>query len=1694
MSTGISFANLSTQLNLGASRAALGLLRFRSAPLREYLRSLFESAPGTGHSFLADPVFEAMFGWKPATQSLSQLSGTLLHPSLVEALIKPAKNDNGEYSADPWESEQAPYRHQLEAWRALIEQTPPRSVLVSSGTGSGKTECFLIPILNDLACQAGNLSKPLSGVNALFLYPLNALIKSQRDRLTAWTEPFGGKLRYCLYNGETPLQSPPPRARKWRCEVIGRDELRDNPPPILVTNATMLEYMLVRTDDRPILNKSQGCLRWIVIDEAHNYIGSQAAELTLLLRRVLHAFGCRAEDVHFVATSATMGGDGNQGKTATALQEFLADIAGVDVSQITIVIGEREVPRIPSTFNHLDKVRPNNIALRGLSEKSRYEVLASDPHIRRIRERLIRQAACLSDLVRELFGRDGEDVRHETLELLDLCTQASIETNRDRKEPFLPLRGHFFQRTQSGLWACANEACGGRRGSLLDDTCWAFGKLFLDRRQHCDVCKNPVFELVQCSVCGTEHLSAIEITEKGIDKLKPRTYFQNEDEFQLELEPEDDEENEREASYDQESLSRLLVAGNLDHPAKMSLSPDLRLENWTGKREGIVVYLQVPDDDNKLVCPCCRTRENPRKQLFVPIRLGAPFLLQTAIPILLRHMKPFGNTRQNLPWEGRRLISFTDSRQGTARFAVKLQQDAERNYVRSLLYHTVADRARPVGNERVEELRQEIVKFEQAIAENPVLRGLIGKTLEEKHSQLAKLLAEPLGRLSWGEAINVLLATDSFNKQLLPPLKEQTFGLDDRALAKLCLWREFLFRPKRQFSMEGLGLLRLDYPVLNDVLKVPLILAQRGVKIEEWRDLLRVTLDFWIRGRKSVAIPQDIMRWIGYKGLPTIVILPGRERQPAQFTWPTTRTAVSRRAGLVRLLAYTFELDLKNGQHRADIEEMLIAVWRGVQPLLSATESGYHLDLELRADIVAVREAWLCPVTRRLLPVTFRGITPYLPESLTDNLAKCKKFLLPKLEKPFWSGTEPGEREHWLEEQPDILNLRHLGVWTDLNDRIAGFTPYFRTVEHSAQISSQQLTQREKKFKEGKINLMSCSTTMEMGVDIGGLTGVAMNNAPPNPANFMQRAGRAGRRGETAAVSFTLCKNTPHGAAVFRNPLWPFTTPMAMPKVLLQSQRIVQRHINALSLADFLSQTPNDILHLRAGWFFEVRDETRSAPCTAFRHWLSNAGENENLQKGIKALLGRTCLEGSSVRQVLAATSAMIGQAHDDWHKEASALLENLQEVRTNKGDSRPERAINLQLERIRREYLLGELANRSFLPGYSFPTGVVSLLTTTMEDFNLNKQHVFNREEREDNRTYRAGSPSRDLALAIRDYAPGTDTVLDGRVYRSGGVTLNWQAPINAEAGPEIQSLRWIWRCQICGGCGSFPTKLESCPHCGKDNSKNLTCYEYLQPAGFAVNIRHEPHNDITTSQYIPVRDPLISLAESEWSALPLAILGQCRVSSRGTLFYRTDGLHGKGYALCLRCGFADSMNYDGTIPKTLDNHKRLRGGRNNDREQECPGNHEASWAIKTNLRLGKETHTDVFELQLRGLSGPDNRKEKRRAAYSIAVALRRALAQQLGIEEQEIGCATQFSLDFSGHSTPSIYLYDIASDGAGYSTQAMSSLSTLFASAKRALECPRECDAACQACLLTYDTQHHLDDLDRKAALALLVIAKTT
>ncbi len=230
------FSNLASEWAKRAARATLSAVGPRNKTVLAELKRLMERPMGEVGSFLAPPVMEALFEWEKADRSISELG--LFEDSLIEALNSPPAPHQDRAFHKSW----YPYLHQQKAWSALLEDKP-RSVIVNTGTASGKTECFLLPVLNDLAKEANNGS--VSGVRALFLYPLNALIHSQEERLAAWTAGFGGDLRFCLYNGNTP-ENPGPLSRSKPSQVLSRKELRADPPHLLVSNATMLEYMLLR--------------------------------------------------------------------------------------------------------------------------------------------------------------------------------------------------------------------------------------------------------------------------------------------------------------------------------------------------------------------------------------------------------------------------------------------------------------------------------------------------------------------------------------------------------------------------------------------------------------------------------------------------------------------------------------------------------------------------------------------------------------------------------------------------------------------------------------------------------------------------------------------------------------------------------------------------------------------------------------------------------------------------------------------------------------------------------------------------------------------------------------------------------------------------------------------------------------------------------------------------------------------------------------------------------------------------------------------------------------------------------------------------------------------------------------------------------------------------------------------------------
>ncbi len=1652
---------------------------------------------GEDGSFLSPPVLESLFEWERADQTLNDLG--LFHEELLASLDSPTPP----FEARRFPRSLYPYRHQLAAWQAL-KSAECRSVIVSTGTASGKTECFLLPILDDLVRESAEAGA-LSGVRAIFLYPLNALIASQRERLEAWTCRFGERVRFCLYNGHTPTSVPSAVRRMHPSMVLDRDGLRDNPPPMLVTNATMLEYMLVRGEDRQILEKSRGSVRWIVLDEAHTYVGSNAAEIALLLRRVMNGFRVAPGSVRFVATSATIGSS----DSSRELQRYLADLAGIDPAQVTFVSGRRSAERIDGTDHDTDLSREH---LSHLKPGHCYDVLAKSAAACGVRARLLDGPVSARDVASILTGKDSRDVGHRDLQnalaFADLAARA-----RRGETSFLPTRAHFFHRTQPGLWTCGDTRCRGKVRSMLDAPDWKFGKLFLDRRERCDECEGLVFEVVFCSDCGTEYMLAGAVPSDGKIESGRLVQIRLEDrelDAPLSLRPGDADEDEPGSDgltndgvrsgieQPRARTIRRLFAGNV--PDGVASVP-FGFNPQTGAygRPDAPTQLQTSGGaGDELRCACCGSIEREDAAVFRPLRLGARFFLGVAIPTLLEHL-PVEKASYDKPMGGRQMITFTDSRQGTARFASLSQDEAERNHVRSLIVHRLwADRGKLSPAD--EQLRKELVS-DLALLEGsgPNLAQVTRRHRERLAVLDAKSAESP--RKSWPALVGALAGEESL-KKWMPHAHRSHYRLaelDTADWAELSLIRELLRPPKRASSLETMGLVALDYPLIRQIDETPSEWPKNW-SIGDWRDFLAIGVDFVFRTYVAVDLARpEFRRWLGVPISVTHIAGPGQPGQKnVRYPWPTA--GKSRPSRIVQLLLNARDAESSESDVREWANEILLYAWKTLTNLemFRKDAEGYRLRLGEHVEIVAPSAGWRCPVTRRFLARTFRGFSPYQNRAWVRKEERCAPVEMPTLVYSFPRDATSGAwnvpaAQLWKEIDPKVEAARRAGIWTEFSDRIADFAVYFAVAEHSAQQSRARLEQIEQQFRAGMLNVLSCSTTMEMGVDIGDLVAIAMNNAPPGPANYLQRAGRAGRRGQSQAISLTMCQARPHAEAIFANPMWAFSTPIHVPRVSLDSERIVRRHLNAQLLGAFQGELQVQSLKLTCSEFFASGASTPDSPAEVFARWCGAQAIDPSAVRGsIGAIVRNTVLEAKSLHKLISEAGIAMMRIRQDWSRDRACLARELElaggRIDDASTDDVVQRSVLVRIKRLEEEYLLAHLCQHGFLPSHGFPLGVVPFVNTTAE---ILEEEIKRRRARKDaagagfddagGREDWLGSrreyPTRALPMAIREYAPGTTIVLDGLAYHPRGLTLNWHIPANDGELKEVQALAYTWHCAACGRVQTSTQPVKACEDCGRP----VVATRFIRPAGFAVDIRERVTNDFTQRAHQPFGQPTISAGGGKWMGLR-AERGRARHDSDGRVMFLNAGPHDCGFALCLECGRAAAMTAEGDLPAEMRAHLRLRSGRKQDRTDQCPAL-QGDYRLQLGLHLGTEIRTDVLEIQL--VDATTRRWiSVNQVAVTVAIALRRLVAARLGVDEREIsfGVGTQASAPDLPRS--SIYLFDAADGGAGYAGQALGLIDELLDEIDGALRCPRDCDSACHACLLTYDTDARVADIDRDAA----------
>ncbi len=1702
---------------------AVSSVFFQNEPLNRWLRrTLSESASNAktpadqaraANALLGDPLFEAVFPWKQSGKSVPDM--------LREGLFSQETNEKLELVP--------PYSHQLEAFRLLLARDKRNSVVISSGTGSGKTECFMLPIIEDLVREqtAGTLRR--KGIRALFLYPLNALINSQRDRLTKFTQPFGGSITYCLYTGELE-EARSDQLQKYQQdhpeELPTRKAMREKVPHLLLTNSSMLERMLLRPKDQPMIEatKKHHTFRWIVLDEAHTYIGTRAAEMALLLRRVLNAFDTDPSQVHFVATSATVASDNREAQEK--LRRFLADLSGAPLDNIHLILGERSLPKpVEVERLHDDEALDDLFALKNVpGDDGLAAHLRRSRTAMRIRNEFIRAPHYL--MLSDLQQRIGLQTPEEALKWLDLLTAP------EGKNTLLPLRLQQMMSTTDVFNVCPDPNCSAKDEELRDPA-WRFGQVYLDGRRTCR-CGAPLFPLAACPHCSAVSLRADRLlTADGEEKLvRPDDEsdaavgwmrFESEGGSDLEQsvaaaqealgtpdeasnaphseseearieemsEPLDasdsliastaDADNAENASDDQLYAMPVLITN--EPPSQEAVGFCLSWKTEKGEEKTAELAVRERQEDRRIPCPACGERQAPAQYY---LRRISGRYANALIPLLLDYSAVPDNERAgDRPMSGKKLLSFTDSRQGTAKTAALIEREGERSFVLSRVSRMLTPMPMP------ETTQQEIERWRSSLGTvPPEVRSMI-------ETQIQVLAAPYQGaKKPWSSVLEAISNEIESNKSgklrnLLSSLRTNKTNCSPEEAADILLLREFGFRPVNGVNLETCGLVKVEYPALTN-LNPPARLQERFTR-EEWQRYLKLVLDFFVRWQHAIAMPS---KWTTLSGSSRVfqkTILPPNSENKAgkhQVRWPRAQLESQRTSRMVRLTAAILGIDLENAtREKIDlINDVLEAAFRALKNEANILEAsseagaGYCLDLKKSAVLAANDAAWRFEGCNQLFDTIVGDRCPANPA-----LFGAVKVAIPKPPAvDFEAGVLRARNavRTSLSQSDDYQKLIDLGVWNRCGTYALEQNGYFAAAEHTAQLLKDVRRSHERDFEKGFINVLASSTTMEMGIDLGEIGAVILHGVPPHPANYLQRIGRAGRRKETRINSLTICRSRSRDRAVFAEPDWALVEGQPEMNISLHSPVIVERHVAAELLSVFLMSDPDshDGLDLKT-WLNGVQDQ--------FRKWLNEPASD--LEKRLKLLVRRSCLEGRSFRDLVQHAADMIFKASKRAADQIEQYRRRKAEANACMKDQAYAASLSRQERRLENRNLLEYLTEELVLPSS------IRVVNTLSFDPKISEAEDDGSKPSSRHRNL----PSRESRTGLFEYAPGASVIISGTNYVSTGVQMDWTPPASEQSAQKIHAMKKIFSCRHCGHRFAEPISEASarCPNCGCETSFSTAA---VLPTGFTVSNDDWPNKDLNTHQYVRT-DPNISMDEP-WTPLDSAGRIEARASGEASFLAVNEGCE-KGqrprrFALCLACGFAQLMPGEG---ECLDNWKRHRpigptSSQFMTQDGYCIGGTQGhQYLFEENIAFAAEWKTDCLQIrfsQLQGLFEDDadktdsNPKAQRRmrfksAGIGIAVSLRHAIAARFRISEDEILFTTTPPRE-GGSKQLVVSLFDRSMGG--YCSAAADDLPNLFRAALKLLHCPNHCPDACSSCILQFDAERDGVTLNRHDALAVL------
>ena len=1328
-----------------------------------YLRKKLADFLNSNNDIMGNVMFEGVFPWKSYPHTLSKIP--FLHADVVASLQKPwTPTQDTKQEEKIRESEYtfgySPYQHQYKAWESIIENK--QNVLVSSGTSSGKTECFMVPIINEIYKQNTQDGERKDGVKALMLYPLNALIEDQQDRLDAWlgnlpnNDNCGGdnSVTYCMYNGNTPKGEKDGYRKVTKPEVPWRHKYRqdmiDNPADILITNKTMLEYMLIRAEEKPILDTSQGTLKYIILDEVHCYLGTSAGELALLLRRVFIGFGVKAEDIQFIATSATIG-DQKSKQGIQELKQFIADLSGANADNINVIIGQRKYPK-----SYQGDTDFNMDTLESIYKNDNTNTLEKT-------KAYCEKSIQLNALRNKYIVENQEVINQNDIKTgLNLQTEGEVPIVMDilAECSFLPTRMHSFVAPFETLYACANPTCSGKDTNSAD---WHFGKIYFRHQETCEHCQYPLLHIMECRACYAPYLGA-SYKDKKECILEQQKNIEIQ-EYVLEEDPDNTD-----TEVDTPDKNTLYI-----HDIKHSEEAGYKKAYLLLNNQQQVIYADFKNTGFEN----CRCNKCEKKGAFATHVMGYQSVTQEAVT---QHILKYAPKRhETVPHEGQRTITFTDSRQGTARQSGAGQLAIENTYISKLVFEILQSAVRSDMNQN-QAYEQKFRELFEVLKDSFSKSEIYKKAKQIVHNQKQDKTTKSQF-LSWQKIREKL--QEKVSENLTKYLKDK---IDEDDLP-ITVWNTLLANAifgnySNRSALYNLGLIKYRIPIIEKT-KSPYF----KISTDTWKHLLYTYFEKHAITKMAFGSKNDY-----YNALKSF-----RINDIIKNTSALNGLSKNGKSEFKALVQKIHGSMGSNTVHEDEFIEKIVDVFQQLckkdngDKIRRIDYNKVEFTLNDKIHFYQKTNQKFCT------PVNgFCSISQTKPTDSTkytfEKIEGCefyKEFELPNFADTDWH----------TKDKKKIDTLKAYRLWTDTHDAVTGKSDfeYFRLEEHTAQIARDKLKSYENDFKQGLVNVLNCTTTMEMGINIGGLNSVVLSNIPPSPANYKQRVGRAGRQGEVKSFATIVCNNSALGKTVLQNPTWAYDTPAIVPFVTLGSTDIALRHVNALILSEFIRENSNTSNEIKANTTrvkdFFTSEKGAPSPAELFAEYLDSFDKLDQIEQIIIGtvieswdIYSKICLESSKMFQAIRNDWANIRASF--WYEPGAdetykAFCQHQEKAYENKN-------------------LISHLAEQGFLPTSGLPTNVISLQDT-------------NKKQRTD--------ITRSKIQAIREYIPGNKVTIKHKVREILGISLGEIWIKKAE-----QEIRYR---NICKKCGRTSITHHREPCCREDT----TSQKFLEPKGFILS-----------------------------------------------------------------------------------------------------------------------------------------------------------------------------------------------------------------------------------------------------------------